>query len=47
MARNLKLEGLIDSLLVIDRAHRDYVQFRNRDLIVENMILDLKDLARG
>jgi len=45
ISRNLKLERLIDSLLVIDQAHRDYVQFRNRDLIVENMMLDLKDLA--
>lgn len=46
ISRNLKLERLIDSLLVIDQAHRDYIQFRNRDLIVENMMFDLKDLAR-
>lgn len=43
MAGNLGLERLIDSLLILDQAHRDYVQFRNRDLVMENMVLELKE----
>lgn len=47
MSGNLKLEKLIDSLLVLDQAHRDYVQFRNRDLVMENMVLELKEEDTG
>lgn len=40
---NLILERLIDGLLTLDQAQRDYVQFRNQDLLMENMVLDLKE----
>lgn len=41
-SKSLKLENLIDSLLVIDQAQRDFMETRNSDLMMENTVLALK-----
>ena len=46
ISKNLKLEDIIDSLLVVDRAQRDLGENRNLDLLMENTVLSLRALIR-
>jgi DNA polymerase-3 subunit delta' len=43
--KTFKIENLINSILVIEKAQRDLLHTRNMDLMMENTILALKRLA--
>ena len=46
ISKNLKLEDLIDSLLVVDKAQRNLLENRNVDLLMENVVLSLKAFGK-
>lgn len=41
-ARNLSIESLIKSILLLDQAQRDILRARNRELVLENAVLTIK-----
>jgi DNA polymerase-3 subunit delta' len=43
--KSFKIENLINSILVIEKAQRDLLHTRNMDLMMENTVLALKRLA--
>jgi DNA polymerase III subunit delta' len=45
MAQGFKVKHLIRSIRFIDRAQRDVLENRNPALVMENLVLDLKNLA--
>jgi len=45
ISKNYRIESLIDSLLVIDQAQIDLLHTRNLDLMMENTILNLREIA--
>ncbi|MFH1125387.1 MAG: DNA polymerase III subunit delta' [Pseudomonadota bacterium] len=42
MSKDFTIDYLIDSLFVLDQAERDYLRFRNVDLMMENTVLRLR-----
>jgi len=45
MVHGFKIRNLIKSVRFIDRAQRDILENRNPALVMENLVLDLKNLA--
>lgn len=45
ICKNFKIEDLMNSLMIVDRAQRDLMQTRNIDLIMENAVLSLRGFA--
>ena len=43
--KSFKIENLINSILIIEKAQRDLLRTRNVDLMMENTVLALKRLA--
>ncbi|MBW2029343.1 MAG: DNA polymerase III subunit delta' [Deltaproteobacteria bacterium] len=46
-ARNLSIESLIKSILLLDQAQRDILRARNRELVMENAVLTIKEEGHG
>jgi len=46
-SKDFTIDDLIDSLLVVDQAERDYLRFRNVDLLMENVVLRLREKRRS
>jgi len=45
ISKNFKIENLINSFMVVDRAQRDLMHSRNTDLLMENAVLSLRGFA--
>jgi len=46
-SRGFTISGLVEGLLILDRAQRDLQRARNQELVMETTLLSLKDLAGG
>jgi DNA polymerase-3 subunit delta' len=46
-AEAFKIESLVSSLFALDQAERDLLRFRNRELVLENTVLRLKQNDSG
>jgi DNA polymerase III subunit delta' len=45
MSRSYTIDGLVESMMILDRAQRDLIRSRNPDLMMETALLSLKRVA--
>ena len=47
VAGRYSLRGLVECILMVDRAHGEIKRMRNPSLVMENLVLRLKDVLQG